>query len=804
MLLDSLKNSLNFKDETILKKIIELHTQGLSLGEIAFDPDVWASKEVSYWTLDSIMRLISENEKFEIKKQKYIDDIESREKNPVEKSSEVVEQLKTSKDLKELEHHFRPYKKKKKTKATIAREAGLQDFANLVSKVAVNENSFENGIEAEAKKYIQPALGFITFEHVLKGVQDILVEQGLKEHNDLREKVVKFIKDNAKVSVQPGEKHSEKSRYAGFLKAPSHGYKYYINPKNFDKFPAIKKGWEDNYLKVTLDFDQTELIKAYEDAFVSKDAKGDLADLMRESAKKAFEIHVLPSVATEIFDSFYDISKSVYMDRLKKDYISLLLTPALGAKPVLSAYEKNQTQCFLVFTSHNGEFISSTIVNPESETIVEDLKGVLKDIVKSIKLGCIALPLTLKTRKLEKFFTKALEELNKKEEIPLVYVSSRGLAQFINSSDAKFGFGDEKIDNIALSAFRLAKRVQDPIYEYADHSPQFLLDAPGFIEKEELEEELFRTLSFFICTVGLVSNKIGTGLIKNLNWFKDDYSTEEELKALVENINSLKVLEKKSLEPVLKNSFERFSKYFSFKEALNILDQARIAYQDFSKIKDFCKDSDISLLKGPVENIQVTIDKANIDSKWEKIFGKNYFRYLCAELSSPFQDPRRPYKVFGFSKNTDDIESIKEEQLYWGVVSKFSPFGVFVDIGVGTDGLIHLSELSEEFIADPRKVLKLDQWVLVKVLKVDEKAKQLSFSKTKAQDSFKSKPSFKGKSKKTSFDKKFEKKGKPFSKKEGSKNEGRGQKRPGSQKPYAPKKPFNNPFAALGDLTKDQ
>lgn len=804
MFLNSLKESLNFKDKTVLKKIIELHDQGLTLGEIAFDPDVWASKEISYWSLDTIINRASENKKFSVKKQKYIDDIQARDKNPIENASEVIEQLRNAKDLKELEHHFRPYKKKKKTKATIAREAGLQDFANLISKSAAGETAFENGIETEAKKYIQPALGFITYEHVLKGVQDILVEQGLKDHNNLREKVLKHIQAHGKISVQPGEKHSEKSRYTGFLKAPSHGYKYYINPKNYDKFPAIKKGWEDNHLKVTLDFDTSVLIKDYENAFVPEDAKGDVADLMREAAKKAFEIHVLPSVSTEVFDSFYETSKAVYLDRLKKDYISLLLTPALGAKPVLSVYEKNETQCFLVFTSHNGEFISSTIVNPESDTIVEDLKSVLKDIVKSIKLGCVALPLSLKTRKIEKFFVKSLEDLNKKEEIPIVYVSNRGLAQFVNSSDAKFGFGEEKIDNIALSAFRLAKRVQDPIYEYAEHSPQYLLDAPGFIEKEELEEELFKTLSFFMCTIGLVSNKVGTGLVKNLNWFKEDYSSEDELKNLVEKINSSKVVEKKSLETILKNSFERYSKYFCFKEALNVLDQARLPVQDFSKIKDFCKDSDISLLKGPVENIQTTVDKENIDSKWEKIFGKNYFRYLCAELSSPFRDPRKPYKVFGFSKNTDDIESIKEGQLCWGVVTKFSPFGVFVDIGVGTDGLVHLSELSDEFIADPRKALKLDQWVLVKVLKVDQTAKQLSFSKTKAQESFKSKPNFKSKDKKKSFDKKFDKKNKPFSKKEGSKNEGRGQKGQGGQKPYTPKKPFNNPFAALGDLTKDQ
>jgi len=789
---------LKSKDDSITK-VIELYNSGLSLGETFYQPEVWTDKSLNLWSLDQIYTLIKIYNKFEDKKTKYIEDLKARGVG-----ASLIEKVETSEDIKTLEHHYRPYKKKKKTKVTMAREAGLQAFADELYEKAIKGEVFTEGLESKAKTYIQPALGYITFEHVLKGALDILVDQVLNERVDLRLDLFNEASKNAKVVIKPGEKFQEKSRFSGFVNAPVHGTAYYKNSKNFDKFPVIKKAWEDGHLKVALDLDLTSIKEKFEKAFAPEGLKGDLSPFLKDAAKKALEVHVLPSITTEVFDDFYDVSKKVYVDRLKKDYISLLNTPALGNKPILSVYEKSPNEVFLVLVSHAGEYVSSTTVDVTKENIVEELKTVLSDIVKSIELGAVALPLSLKSRQLEKFFKRAIEDLKKTETLPVVHVSSRGIPQFIGRPEAKFGLSsdkeDGKIDNFTLSAFRLARRLQNPLFEYAEHEPSRLLDVPSFLNAEELDKELLSTLSYALCSFGFSFKDINPGLITNLGWFKEDSGEDlSEIFSFVEKIKKEDVNEKKSLDKVIPKNYERFSQFFRFENSLNLLDKARISLDDFSKIKDFCKEKDISLLKGPIEDFQKAWDE-----KSKNLFGEELSAYLSFELSKPFKSQVKPYRVFSFSKNSGDLESLVPDNLYWGVVTKFSSFGAFIDIGAGVEGLVHLSELSDEFVSDPRKVLRLDQWTLVKLIKVDTASKQISLSKTKADKGSKESRS-KGHSgqKRFSDSRRSNKKGSDY------KGKGRGAARGNSKgskdfkKPRAPKTPFNNPFAALADLNKD-
>jgi len=783
----------NLKNTKGTAKAVELFEAGQSLGEAFYNSVVWADRDLNFWALDRLHTEFKNFEAFKAKKAKYIKDLESRQETPAG-SLEAVSAATSSKNLEDV---FRPFKRKKKTKATLAREAGLQDFAMEVKAKALKGEAFESGIEVEAKKYIKPALGFITYETVLKGVVDILVEQGL-ENPQLREKLLDAILKTATVSIKAGDKFTEGGRYSNILKAQPQKCSYYLNQKNYDKFPQIKKAWEDGYLKVTLDFDSSAVAELFEKDFVAE-GQGDLADLLKQASKKAFEIHALPSVTTEVFDQFYSVSEEVYVSKLKSDYMSLLMTPQYGAKPVLSIHERDGGVASLVFVTHNGEFVSSTTIDFSKEDVVDNLKSLIGSITKNVELGCIAISLGASARKFEKWVSKALNELGKKESVELVMADPRGLSQFINQPEAKFGF-EEKIDNSSLAGYLLAKRVQNPLYEYGAHRPSHLLEVPNFISKDKVDDSLKTVLTYVVCSVGVENKHLNTGVLKNLNWFasKDEEGLVELCTALVK----VDLSEKKSLEPILSaEDYANFAKFFKVSDALNLLDQARVAPSDFSKIKDVCKEKEVSLLKGPIEEAYKIVD-----SSWDQLLGEELVAYLKVELSSPFKFNQKPYKVFSFSRGVESVEDVKEDNLYWGVVTKFSPFGAFIDIGVGQDGLVHLSELSSEFLSDARKVLKLGQWVLVKAIKVDVKAKKLSLSKTKAERSFSG-------DKKRDGDRSFRPRGegggdrkfskKPYDKKGPRKGDRKGPRTErsfqggGSRKP---KSPFNNPFAALGDL----
>jgi|GEM_PF-1885486 len=797
---DFIFQNTNFKNTKGSQKATELFDSGRTVGEAFFDPVVWVDRNTNFWSLDRLHTEYKNFEAFKTRKEKYVKDLESRQETP----AGSVEAVKAATSSKDLEDAFRPFKRKKKTKATLAREAGLQVFAMEVKAKAVKGEAFESGIETEAKKYIQPSLGFITYETVLKGVQDILVEQGL-ENQDLRVKLLETVLKNATVTIKAGDKFTDGGRYSNLLKANPQKSSYYLNQKNYDKFPQIKKAWEDGHLKVTLDFDSSEIIAFFEKDFVAE-GKGDLADLLKQASKKAFEIHALPSVTTEVFDQFYAVSEEVYLSKLKADYMSLLMTPRYGAKPVLSIHERDGGVASVVFVTHQGEFVSSTTIDFSKEDVVDNLKSLIDSITKNVDLGCIAISLGASARKFEKWVVKALTELNKKESVEVVMADPRGLSQFINQPEAKFGF-EEKIDNSSLSGYLIAKRVQNPLYEYGAHRPSHLLEVPNFISKEKVDESLLNVLSFVACSAGVENKYLNTGVVKNLGFFK--VREPEELEKFCTALSKSDIKEKKDLEPLLTaDEYERLAKFFKCEGALSLLDQARIAPSEFSKIKDMCKDKEISLLKGPlVEAYKV------IDASWEKLLGENFTAYLKLELSTPFKFNHKPYKVFSFSKGVESVEDVKEDNLYWGVVTKFSPFGAFVDIGVGTEGLVHLSELSNEFLSDARKVLKLGQWVLIKAIKVDVKAKKLSFSKTKAErasspsksnDSRSSKP--RDGSRREGGERKFSKK--PYGKNGDKRSPKKGdRKAPRTERSFQgggstrkPRTPFNNPFAALGDL----
>ena len=298
-----------------------------------------------------------------------------------------------------------------------------------------------------------------------------------------------------------------------------------------------------------------------------------------------------------------------------------------------------------------------------------------------------------------------------------------------DTSTGKEHTNNTKVDNFIVSAYRLARRLQSPIFEYAEHEPSKLLEIPSFMTPEELNQELLNILSYTLCALGFTPKNISPGLITNLGWFKEDSGEElVDILSFVEKLRNEEFNEKKSLDKLIPKTHSRFSKFFKFENALNLLDKSRIALEDFSKVKDFCKEKEISLLKDPIQEVE-----KNLDSKWKDLFGEAEATYLAYEFSQPFKDYRKPYRVFVFSKNSNKLETLVQNHLYWGVVSKLSPFGAFIDIGAGVEGLVHLSELSDEFISDPRKILRLDQWVLVKLIKVDTEARHISLSKTKVQ-----------------------------------------------------------------------
>lgn len=789
--LDFVISETGFKSTPGVEKAVEMFLNGKNISEVCFEPSVWNEKSLGFWVSDKIESSVKRYLAFKEKQSKYISDLNSRGQSFDE---EVIKSLQNCSSLIELDEFFRPYKKKKKTKATLAREAGLLEFADKVLDLAKKGEVFEQGIETEAKKYINPSLGYITFETVIKGIQDIFVERAMATHG-IRKRLLDYAQKSAEVVVKAGEKFTEGCKYSNFVSTKNQRVDFYLNPKNYDKFPSVRKGWEEGFLRVSLEADWSPILAEFETALLSGGVKGDLVDLVKQAAKKALEIHAIPSITTEIFDSFFFASSQIYIQKLKSDYFSLLSTPAFGDKPVLTLLGREKGSSSLVFVSHSGDFVSSTEIDLSEDGVIEALKTILSDVCKNVSLGAVGIGLNKSTRRAEKFIRKALEELEQ-SEVPTVIVDPRGINRRVQAEDVKRNV-PQGTSQDAKMAFLLGKRLQNPLYEYAAHDPVSLVEVPQFLSKEVLATELKKCLSFQIASFGLSSDSVNHSLLSNLGWFED-----ERLQDLSSKLVSNPLEERKDLRDILsEEEFTSFGQFFVFTQALSLLDRSRVPLSKYSQIKDLFKESEVSLLKGPIVDLKSKVDL----SKAESLIGGDFFQYISSEFENPFKDTRKTYKVFSFSKGAESIEELQEGNLYWGIVTKFSSFGAFVDIGVGVDGLIHLSELSTEFISDPRKVLRLGQWVLIKALKVDQGKRQLSLSKIQAESksenaSGKRQRTFNKNSdsrKKVNAKAKNFKGDKPRNNRKGPGN--RSSKAGGNKKPQ---QPFNNPFAALGELKK--
>lgn len=749
-----LKTKFKLNDNQI--KSIDLISAGKSLEEIHFN-NRENGIDVQFWQLDLFESLIRSFNELEKKKSKIIADLEHQD---IENKTEVIEFVKAAVDDSKIEDIYRPFKRRKKTKATLAREAGLADFADWILDVAYGKSDSSVSLEVKAKEYLKPALGFITYDIVLKGAQDIIVDRLLKKA-EIREKLsdLYYTKSTLKVEKSDSFKNTKYNSILTFKEKVSS----LLETKNYYKFPMVKKAWEEGQVKVLLEVDKTELVEQLKSEILKLEKANPWAVFLTEAFHKLIDVHVVPSITQEIIEELLLVSESETIKRLKQDYQKLLMTPAFGEKPILSFTQIKDSQLEMALVTDLGELVSSTSVALDKDSSQADFKSLVQDIVKQIPVGAMAIGLSPFSRTIESFILSCFENDNKKLPAPIAFVDMRGVSSYVHNA-YEADRTKTKMDHTLLT---IARRMQDPLMELAKYSAKSLLDIPSYVSDEKLLPELFKVLKYCISVVGLDINK-ATKLHLEL---VPGVDSELADKIIEFRTQKSRFVEKQQLRSDLNVSEERFDLISTFIKVMiskSILDKSQISGKDFPAIKDFIKDQNLTtpLILTTEQETQI------FESKWKSIFGEAKLKFILKELKSPYADPRRAYKFFGFSEKLKNLNDIKVGWNYPALVTKFSSFGVFVDLGVQQEGLIHLSELSSEFVSDPRKVIGLGEWVYVQVIDFNPEKKLISLSKIKAE--------------KTSNDKSVRTKS---SFKSGSKSEGRPAKteRNGEKKFY-PKK----------------
>jgi uncharacterized protein len=634
-------------------------------------------------------------------------------------TEEIKKRIDLAWDLGELEEIYRPFKKKKKTKATIAREAGLESLAQWIWDIGHGKLFESTPIEVKAKEFLNPAKGIQIYDEALKGAQDILIEKTANEPA-LRAEVLTNYMQKGKLYSKAAKGYKANSKFEMY-KEFEEPIKSLLETKNTHRYMAVRRGWQEEELSVEIKGEDDILLRKYI-SFATTNPDNPIGAFLAAVAKTALSVYVQPSVVNEIHRTLKDKSDldaiQVFAENVKK----VLLSSPFGAKCVLGVDPGIRTGCKLALIDKAGRFISHTVMYTEGDSAESKAKALFSEVTKQITIEAIAVGNGTHGRQSESFIRKVLKELNL--EIPIIMVNESGASVYSASEVAREEFPD--LDVTVKGAISIARRLQDPLAELVKVDPksigvgQYQHD----VNQVQLKKSLDAVVESAVNSVGVDVNTASAALLSHVAGIGP--ATAQSLVKFRQEKGIFK--ERDELLKVPRFSTKVFEQSAGFLRIPNgkfVLDATGIHPERYQALRDMAQDLNVSLSDLIGEGAKKIVAHR---SKWASLIGEFTFDDIVVELEKPGRDPRDPFKVFKYRDDIFEVKDLTEGMLCPGLVTNVTNFGAFVDIGVHQDGLVHISELSHKFIDDPRKAVSPGQQVTVKVLKVDQAKNQISLT----------------------------------------------------------------------------
>ncbi len=633
-------------------------------------------------------------------------------------TSEIQKRIELSWDLGELEEIYKPFKKKKKTKATIAREAGLEPLAQWIWDVGHGLAPEDVTMEMKAKNFLNPTAKIVTYEEALKGAQDILVEK-IANDAELRAMVSKNYMEKGRVIAKAAKGYKPNSKYEMY-KEFEEPVKNLQDSKNNHRYLAMRRGWQEEELSVDIKADDEELLKSYE-KFATSTPDNNIGDYLKQSARLALNVYVLPSVVNEIHRVLKEKADEDAIKVFAENVRKLLLGSPFGPRCVLGVDPGLRTGCKVALIDKGGNFISHTVLYTLGDDADRKAKALLGEVLKQIQIDAIAVGNGTAGRETEAFLRKVLKDLGK--NIPVVMVNESGASVYSASDVARQEFPD--LDVTVKGAISIARRLQDPLAELVKIDPksigvgQYQHD----VNQPQLKKSLEAVVESCVNAVGVDVNTASANLLAHVSGIGPALA-----KSIVEFRKKTLFTDRSELLKVPKFSakvFEQAAGFLRIPAGKHVLDSTGIHPERYQAVTDMAKDMGVSLGEIIGEGAKKLVAQR---TKWAQLVGEFTFDDIVKELEKPGRDPRDPFKVFQFREDIFEVKDLKEGMICPGIVTNVTNFGAFVDIGVHQDGLVHISALSHKFVDDPRKVVNPGDHVTVKVLKVDTVKNQISLT----------------------------------------------------------------------------
>ena len=711
LIIQTIANELGIKT-TQVEATIKLIDEGNTIPFIAR-----YRKEVTGGLSDEILRTFGDRLNYlrnlEQRKQEVINSIEEQGKM----TDEILQNIAIAKTLAEVEDIYRPYKQKKRTRATIAKERGLEPLAEII--IAQEEKT---PILELAKEYINEEKEVLTAEDAIAGALDIIAEN-ISDEPEYRKQIKKIIYREGTINTKASNEE-EKSAYE----------MYYDFNESINKIPshrilAINRGEKEEFLKVKLEKPEEKILEIIEKRVIKGETQ--FTNYLRDTILDSFKRLIEPSVDREIRSDLTEKAEEQAIKVFGQNAKQLLLGAPIKGITVMGFDPAYRTGCKIAVIDETGKVLDTSTVYPTAPQ--NDIEGAEKELIKLInknKVNMISIGNGTASRESEMFVADMIKKCD--HEVLYTIVSEAGASVYSASKLATEEYPDINVS--IRGAISIARRLQDPLAELVKIDPkaigvgQYQHD----VNQKRLEETLTGVVEDSVNKVGVDVNTATAPLLsfvaglnkttsKNIVKYRDENGKLKNRKELL-NVPKLG-----------KVAFEQCAGFLRIIDGDNPLEITGVHPETYAATEKLLKKigykkEDIKD-KEKLKEIKIKLTEINISETATEIdVGEMTLKDIIDELSKPGRDPRDEMPKPVLRNDVLKFEDLREEMILTGTVRNVIDFGAFVDIGVKHDGLVHISEMSEKYVKNPSEIVSIGDVIKVKVIGIDTERQKVKLS----------------------------------------------------------------------------
>lgn len=622
-------------------------------------------------------------------------------------SNELKEKIKNCIQENELEDLYLPYKPKRRTKAEIARKRGLEPLAKII--MAQNTQDINKTAIKYKNEEVQSA------DDAISGAADIIAEwisENQSTRNIVRNAFEKYAVISCKVSKG---KEEEAANYQNYF-----DYSSSLKKCNSYRILAMRRGEKENLLQVSIDIDKSIILEKIERKYIR--SNNECSSIIKEAIADSYKRLIKPSIENEFATLSKENADSTAIALFADNARQLLFAPPLGHKRVLAIDPGYRTGCKIVCLDEQGNLLHNDTIYPtppKSEFTLSAKK--LSYLIEAYKIDAIALGNGTASRETEKF----LQSIRYSRKINIYIVSEDGASIYSASKIAREEFPDK--DVTVRGAVSIGRRLLDPLAELVKIDPksigvgQYQHD----VDQNKLKKALEFTVESCVNNVGVNINTaskelltyisgLGPQLAQNIVTYRaenGDFTNKEQLL----NVPRLGI-----------KAYQQCAGFVRVPNSENPLDNTAVHPENYNIVSKMAKNCNCSINELiSNESIRKSID---LSKYTDNNVGLPTLNDIMQELEKPGRDPRKTITVMQFEESVKSFEDLKTDMIINGIVTNITQFGVFVDIGIKENGLIHISELSDSYVSNPSDIVKIHQQIKVRIKELDKQRKRIALS----------------------------------------------------------------------------